>query len=389
MTPTSNSETWKEFRGTDPETLALPDYKSIYYAYGFDWKKNPNLGLRITGEFGYARYMSYNIYREVQGKTLGALMDINIEPLPGNVNPFKPNIPPNAPNRQYAVYVFCPDNASPALQAQPNKLNFDSGKDMTLLVVILRYYLPMDDRAGVELPVIEAFDARYGIPLELPPNTVPQRMPTFIFEEQMAPIFETVVDNTLRFYHVEGGGEFDNKDNLYLLNGVQKQAGEVLLLKFQAPSYGLNNPECPDPDVRYWSFNEGNADTSTPWGTPDQDFLVAKDGLTYIAIGDIAIKDWANQGGYNFMPWLAKSQQAVVIYRNLVTNENFEGNIIKVDVLSGLKRDPIKDSSDPRIYNCDASNYIGSYAPTGIKVTQDEFMKNYGGMPSPGFKVPG
>lgn len=47
----------------------------------------------------------------------------------------------------------------------------------------------------------------------------------------------------------------------------------------------------------------------------------------------------------------------------------------------------ITSNTDPRIYTLDAKNTINSYAPTGKKVTEAEFMKNYGGMPSPGFKV--
>lgn len=398
MTRISDSEHWKQFRGTDPATLALPDYHSIYYAYGFDWRKNQNLGLVITGEFGYARYMSYNIYREAKGTALKALRDVEIEPLPGNVNPFRPSSPVNAPNRNYGVHVFCRANASPALLMQPNRLTFERNDNVTLLVVILRYYLPVNgsaggptpnDRAGVPLPDIKAIDIRTGLPLALPPNTVPQGMPEPIFAEKLAPIFQTIVDDNLRFYHVDGAGEYDNKDNLYLLNAVNKQKDEVLLLKFKAPVYGSNNSEFLKEEVRYWSFNEGNPDTSTSWGTPDQDFREATDGLIYIAIGGIEIKEWAEAGGYNFMPWLAKSTPSVVVYRNLVTNEvTFrEDSIRKVPVLSGLTEMPITGVDDPRIDKFDAKNSIGIYAPTGMKVTQEAFLKNYGGMPSPGFKA--
>jgi hypothetical protein len=143
--------------------------------------------------------------------------------------------------------------------------------------------------------------------------------------------------------------------------------------------------------VRYWAFNQGNADTSTPTGMADQQFYPATDGLTYIAMGDPAIADWSRQGGYNFMPWMAAtSEPAVILYRNLVTRANpeFAGDIAKVPQ-SDFAQVPITSSNDPRITNLDAKNYIYDYAPTGKKVTQAEFMRNYGGMPSPGFKVSG
>ena len=396
MTPQPDTKPWLEFPGNSPSTFALPDYHSVYFSYGFDWIKNKTLGLRITGDFGHARYMSYNIYGEVLGTSLCARKDVEIQALPLNVNPFLPGISPDATNRRYRVHVFCSDTASPTkTQGWENPITFPTltkTGGAALLAVILRYYLPAgDNRAGVHLPIIEAFDTKDGCPLKLPPNLVPETMPKHLYEEKMAPIWGTIVDNTLRFYHTPGGGEFNNKDNLYLLNAVRKQPDEVVLLKFLAPTYGHDNAQYPNADVRYWAFNQGNADTSTPIGMPDQQFYPAMDGFTYIAMGDPAIADWAQRGGYNFMPWMAAtSEPAVILYRNLVTRATpkFAGDITKVPQ-SDFAQVPITGSNDPRITSLDAKNYIYNYAPTGKKVTQAEFMRNYGGMPSPGFKVSG
>lgn len=391
MTEKSDSKIWTPFLGQVPTTLALPDYYANYFAYGFDLKRNPNVGLRIAGDFGYARYMSYNLYRAVKGTSLNALTDVEIEPLPGSVNPFVAGNPADAPNRKYVVNVFCKDKASRETRKLNNALTFHTRDDVTLLLVILRYYLPKDgdDTAKVALPLIEAFDTQANHPVERPPSIAIAKMPGPLYRERLKPIFQTIVDSTLRFYHVEGSGQFNNADNLYLLNAVEKKRDEVLLLKLRAPSYGLDNSRPPNPEVRYWSFNQGNANSSTPTGMADHEFNVAKDGLTYIAIGDEAIKQCAHKGGYNFMRWEAKSKRAVVLYRNLVTNPNFKGSINNVRVLSTLKEDPIKGPHDPRINGMDAQRFIGPYAPTGMKVTEAEFMKNYGGMPSPGFKVAG
>jgi hypothetical protein len=391
MTPIPDDQIWRKFLGRSSGTLALPDYHSNYFAYSFDWKRNPNIGLRITGEFGYARYMSYNIYDEVSGVSLKALRDVLIKPHSNNVNPYWPGADANARNRRYTVNVFCWDNASSETRALKNSLNFsttdDNGNpvDVKLLVVMLRYYLPSGvPEAGVPLPTIEAFDTEQNRPLSLPANLVPQGMPTFLYEQQMTPIFKTVVDNTLRFYHVAGSGEYNNADNLYLLNAIKKGPGEVLLLKFQAPVHAVSNDQFAEADVRYWSINQGNKDTSTPWGVPDQDFQPAKDGLTYVAIGGEVIAAHAKKGGYNFMRWKAADGQSVILYRNLVTRNGFEGSIDNVTE-SDFTQHPIHTRDDPRIYNLDASNYIGNYAPTGVKVTEAEFLRDYGGMPSPGF----
>jgi hypothetical protein len=62
--------------------------------------------------------------------------------------------------------------------------------------------------------------------------------------------------------------------------------------------------------------------------------------------------------------------------------------MMKVAILKHTLQDhPIHGPHDPRINGMDAQRFIGPYAPTGIKVTEAEFMRNYGGMPSPGFKA--
>lgn len=380
--------TWTPYLGTDSATLALPDYHSNYFGYAFDWKNNQHVGLRITGEFGYARYMSYNIYDEVSGASFTALKDIQITPQPGNVNPFVAGNPADATNREYVVNIYCKTPATETLKVD-NPLTFKTSDNVTALLVILRYYMPEKDaRAGVPFPVIQAFDTRTNQNVPTPPNIAISKMPEELYQKRMANIFETVVDNTLRFYRAEGAGQYNNADNLYLITAVENQSDLVLILKFQAPLFGLTNSQYPSADVRYWSFNQGNANTSTPIGMPDQTFNVAKDGLTYIAMGAESIKDWAHKGGYNFMPWKATSAQAVVLYRNLVTNSSFQGAISKVPNLV-LTDVPINGPNDPRINCLAASQYIFAYAPTGKKVTQAEFLANYGGMPSPGFKVAG
>lgn len=386
MTPECEIYPWKEFSGQLLSTYALPDYNSIYFSYGFDWKNNKTLGLRITGDFGYARYMSYNIYGELEGTSLASKKDVEIQALPFNVNPFLPGIPPDMKDRRYRVHVFCSDTANDTVtNGWENPLTFTASEAPTLLAVVVRYYLPVgSDCANVPLPIIQAVDTIDGHELRRPENLVPADMPKHIFEKTLKPIFETVVDNTLRFYHTPGSGEFNNMDNLYLLNAVDKQPDEVLLLKFQAPTYGANNP---DVEVRYWAVNQGNVDTSTPAGMFDEELKPAKDGLTYIAMGDPedpAIADWAEQGGYNFMPWMATAGRAVILYRNLVTMSpvRFKGSIAHVPK-SDFATSPITPNEITRL---DAKNWIGSYAPTGQKVTQAEFMRNYGGMPSPGFK---
>jgi hypothetical protein len=366
---------WKEFLGTDLETPAFPDRYCNYFVYSFSRKlgDSKHWRLRITGEFPYARYMSFNLYSALKGKSLGALTDFQIKPQPNHVNPFIAGRNARSNNRQYILTVL------PKEYSQNSSLNefaFD-GQSIDLVMVMLRYYLPHGNAIGsVPLPKLEAFDARSQKPVQLPKNLAFEA-PKSIFAYRAWPAFDTVVDETLRFYRNDGGGQFNNADNLYLFTAIERKRDEVVLIRVKPPTYPQTNNALNNTDVRYWSFNQGNVETSTLLGMHDREFKIAKDGFVYLAIGADSIRTHAQQGGYNFMPWKAKLRKAFILYRNLLTNPSYPGNLEQV---------PIMDLKNPQnIYSRDAKNYIGDYAPTGRKVSQADFLKNYGGMSSPGF----
>ncbi|MBN2441696.1 MAG: hypothetical protein JXJ04_10120 [Spirochaetales bacterium] len=369
---------WEYFLGTKRSTLALPDYYANYFAYSFDRQKSQraSIGLRITGLFAYARYMSYNIYDAEQGSSLGALTDFQIIQSQGNVNPYLVDSDPMAENRKYVINIV-PKTCD--LSGLENCLVYDIS--INVLTVIVRYYLPLDgDETGnVPLPQIEAFDINSGENVKLPPLYSLRNTSRFAYRERMNRIFDVVIDDKLRFYKVAGSGQFNNADNAYLICAVKKAGNEVLILKIKPPSYPHDNKELETADVRYWSINEGNPNTSTPTGIPDKQFTKASDGFIYIVIGDKSISHRADEIGYNFMPWKVWFKKGVILYRNLITNPEYKGS---------LKNVPTLDLDDKgSIYTSDAKNFIGDYAPTGIKISKSDFMKNSGSMASPGFVV--
>lgn len=368
MSQVNPDDTWEEFLGTDPKTLALPDFYSNYFAFSFDRTVGDAqyIGLRITGAYAYARYMSYNIYDATVGTSCGGMKDVDITPLPNNVNPFVPGSDAEAINRAYVVNVFPTDDST---GGDGNDLTYATG-DIKILTVIIRYYVPVGTYGNVALPTIQAFDTRtqQDIPLpkryDLRGNKDPKD-----FSRALDPIYLTDVDDTLRFYHGSGAGQFDNADNIYLINAVKKGDGLALLIRFKPPIYPKSNEQNGTADVRYWSFNECNADTSTSIGVKDADFNVGKDGFVYIAIGDQEICTRAEELGYNFMLWEGDRSKIVIVYRNLVTNENFtEGDLNQVPCIE------IKDLLGGNIFSKDAKNFIGDYAPTGMKVNQVAFL---------------
>ena len=71
----------------DPATVnvAYPDQAAVYYSGGY--AAVPGTRLRITGRFPHARYMSFNVYDNIQ-RPLDALADVQLRPDRGSANPF-------------------------------------------------------------------------------------------------------------------------------------------------------------------------------------------------------------------------------------------------------------------------------------------------------------
>jgi hypothetical protein len=385
---------WEIYPGDKSFSLALPDYFSIYLAYTYDTTLHPNTRLRITGDFPSARYMSFNIYATRSGTSLAALTDYQIKTDAHNVNPFVAGSNQHAKNRRYIVNVEPQANAPSAEQASSeaditeNLLKYNpkdlvAGFPEALLTVVIRYYVPVGPHGNAELPRVEVLSMEDGKPLEPQPKSYPTNMDANepIFRHRLAPIFTSVDGDGLRFYHSEGKGQFNNADNLYLIAAVDGVDGEntVVILRVVPPTFPRDNKEFDKTDVRYWSINQGNPNTSTPVGMRDGVFRPALDGFVYLVMGGRSVEGKAAEGGYNYLPWLADKERAVIIYRNMLTNPQYRGSIMRVPML------PEAPWSNAQLAAYEASLHIGDYAPKGKKITAQEFNTNYGNMPSPGF----
>ena len=221
---------WEPFIGTDPTVIALPDLYSNYYAYSFDRMPGDNkyIGLRVKGQFGYARYMSYNLYDAVKASSYGAFTDTALVPDAGSVNPFRPYADPYAANRNYTLTVV--PEGYPAYGNQRNVFTYNSDS-INILTLMIRYYVAQNsEMAGVPLPSIEAFDVRTGNPVAMPATySVRQNLIQSVYTARLSPIFKTAVDDTMRFYHIIGLGQFNNADNIYLISALKRLNQEVFL----------------------------------------------------------------------------------------------------------------------------------------------------------------
>ena len=174
----------------------------------------------------------------------------------------------------------------------------------------------------------------------------------------------------LPFYKVIGEGMIQNNDNLYLLSGVTKQENEVYVLKYKAPSFVRKTEDIGQTDVRYWSVNIGD-DLSYDFNAiKDEDCIIDSSGYVTIVIGDEGadVRSKCEEKGFNFMEWNIPRDKGYIIYRNMLTSKDFEGNIINVPAL--------KDTGIDAFTNKEAGNYIGEYAPVGYRISAQNFLKS-------------
>lgn len=402
MTKKNTYGLWDVYPGSDPTSLALPDYFSTYLAYTFDTSLHPKTRLRITGDFPYARYMSFNIYPTRSGTSLGGMTDFQIRTRAPNVNPFVAGSDEKTQERKYVITVepkpakATGEPPSSSDSTIPENLLTYNPADLKvkkfpekLLTVIIRYYVPVDEHGGVEPPKIEAISMEDNKRLRPQPKPYPTFMDLNepIFRHRLAPIFQSVRGDALHFYHSVGGGQFNNADNLYLISAIEGVDGDnnVVILRVMPPTFPRANENFDKVAVRYWSINQGNPNTSTPIGMKDADFRPARDGFVYLVMGGESVRVKARQGGYNYMPWQADKERAVILYRNMLTIPQDRGSILRVPELPKAQKRPHPAWSEAQLVAYEASNYIGDYAPTGRKITAQEFNDSYGGMPSPGF----
>lgn len=392
MTAEYPDSVWQVFPGKDRRTLALPDFYSDYFAYSYETLNYPDTGLRITGDFPLARYMSFNLYAMRTGTSLGALTDYQIRTRGGNVNPFVAGSDALPEKRQYVINVQPTQDTTGATDAEQtppgpdapdNLLTFNpSDLKAGLLTIIIRYYVPQAEQRSMPLPQMQAYSLIDNQNLPLPPS-YPQRMELNepILRKRLDKIFQTVSGDALRFYHVGGGGQFNNADNLYLISGVENVDGRntVVIMKVRPPAYPRTNEEYDKVAVRYWSVNQGDPNTSTPYGMRDEEFRRARDGFVYIMMGAESVRGVAETAGYNFMLWGANKEKAVILYRNLMTTPQYRGSIARVPVLTLPTEEAV-------IIEDEAFRHISEYAPVGRKVTMKDFNESFGGMPSPGFE---
>lgn len=365
---------WIENIGSRNDIPFLPDASANYYGYSFLRKRGDKIGIRLKGKFGFARYMSFNIYDNQDKSSKGSLQDVEIVADNGSKNPFVDLI--QSENRNYTINIL-PN--IPEAQSFSNKLLYNDS--IINLGIFLRYYLPeITNNANVSLPEIEAFDIVTGNKIETP---TPLKVDFSKFNT-LVDNFAKIIDLTfllqkqknIEFFRFSGAGLYENKDNKYLFAPVELNNNEVLMFRFIPPSYVKNLSEIPFKDVRYYSICLGDSKTYNFVTQPDYKLKIASDGYINVVIGRNDDEIIAKATGLNFIEWVPElKNKGLVVYRNLLTRQDYEFSLTKVpDLLENI--DQVFNTS-----NLYAKTYLGKHAPSGVKMTKEEFILNFGNFP--------
>lgn len=379
-TPSGNSF-WTENIGSNKAVPLLPDSNVNYFLYSFTRHKGDSIGIRIKGQFGYARYMSYNVYDNNTISSVGSLVDRFITPDAGSDNPYQPTSDPNLTNRNYTINI-CPNSIDS--DAYSNLLRYDD--QLENIGIILRYYIPQQNNyAKVPLPSIEAFNIRTGEAIALPAPSKTN------FQEQFQEKYQKI--NTLLnlaglleqpkevfFYKFSGAFLYPNLDNYYLFTPITFNKNGVVMLRFKAPSFALNNTQNSSADVRYFSICLCDAKTYTFSTTTDLQFKVAADGFVNIVVAEDDRALRAKADGLNFIvlpPELRNNVKGVIVYRNLLTNPSFPYPMRLVpDIAASLSLPNLLNLS-----SLQAQTYMADYAPLGRRMSKGAYLNNFDGFP--------
>ena len=349
-----------------------PDKYVNYWAVVVNKNDFPNIGFKIQGEFPNARYFSYNVYGEDRNST-ASIFDTQIKAENCSANPFKNQEKQTPVDKNLYTLFVVPESVS-EFDTKDNVLKFRDDEEE--IGIMLRYYVPAGgDLAGVDLPKIEVFDLDSKESVTIP-KTSNLLMTTPQILERINAQYSLQIDNNVRFYRGDPTGLYPNNDNQYVRTFLNYDDDDVYIIRWKVPTFPQNSSEFDSVQVRYSSMNLGDNITNNFDGIYDTQYKLDKGGFVTLVIADEIpeIREKAENAGYNFMPWTVPGNRGYLIYRNLIPKEGTNAAYI-------LNKVPLPSFATTRshVITHDAKNYIGAYAPTGLRMTKDEYLANFGG----------
>lgn len=380
---TPDNTVWESYIGRDTTVGILPDAYANYFTYTLA-RTNDNIGFKIKGKFPNARYFSFNVYSLGDNTTQGSLVDYQIQTDSGRPNPFLAKEGAEADDN-FTVYLV-PEKFN-AID-HPNTLQFTN--DTRLMTMVIRLYdYNIDDFGGVEFPTVEAISlkrkedgevdvASRRLPRNLNLRSIVRRRSLPKMVERLSLLYETeknvelekdLIDSEITsvpFHAIDASGFIENNDNKYLLAGISKAKDEVYYFKFKAPSFTTGPEDINQTDVRYWSFNLGNAATYNFNALKDEDAIIDTSGFVHLVLGekDDNLEKHIGELGFNFLEWNMPWNEALILFRHMLADPNFGAQITSVP--------PIKKGMSD-FANTEAHLFMGDYAPQGWRMTKEEF----------------
>jgi hypothetical protein len=378
------SAAWQAWSAKPGQEGAFPDTNVSYFRYTFEVPQDRKIALRVSARYPLGRYMGFNIYNTAKMNSVAGIGDTEINPDSGYENPYR-----SGDASSQGRYTLIMDPHDPQISQtfendlSPSALRNESAdpeaeKRKHYREIWYRIYDPSDGEGGlgqVELPKIEAIDQATGQVASCP-NTVDIPVPKggFSWGRLSSTPPGPGRDGELHLVHHQGMGLYANRDTSYLtarlkLVGASKQ---VVVLKFKAPRTAQSFDDFKNPvgfDVRYWSFCIGGAITTLTYDCiADRQAKVDEDGFVRIVVAPASFRDQVK--GKNFLE-RPIGVLPVLIYRNLVSRENFEGAFSKIP-LWGSRSSGARSGAGELA----ADKFIGDYAPVGRVCSSEEFLEN-------------
>jgi len=344
-----------------PRNLALPETETHYWRAEIRLERGERL--QMTGVFPHARQMSFSLHRASDNAGLGAVRDVELQPIGGGANPYRPGGRRDIRRRGFELMV------DPWAATAPGVLGGGLGAEPALAARLLyRIYLPDRDAPGGGVAVPEVWKVRAdGTRVDLgrdcpDPQTVDMRQT--IWPTRLPPGPGEVTDPLQwRGSATPPGSTGDllvNRDNAYAYALTRIVPGAVLVLQGRAPTHPRTQRgarRMGTGQVRYWSIcaYRHPSDRSAAC-LADEAIPLDRSGRYTIAVGT-AVSRPANARPGCGIAWLEApaSGDGALLLRHVAPD-------------AGFRHTPVEVPPD-RL----AGEILGPYEPRGRTMTTTEF----------------
>lgn len=371
---------WSEtMRGDNQSIRAYPDIFANYWEYTYSYADHPNIGLRLTGHFPKARFFNFTVYDDVTQIDQSSIEDVDIQPASGSVNPYVTETEDYA-GQAYTINII-PSSTPASLRATlENVCEFPD--DLKMVSVFLRMYLAQqysgDERGGVELPAIQAFDVTTGKEVAFPKHeacnikNIPD-IPAANFSDG---------SKALPFMKAPLSLFYPNSPAEYLFSRIKLNADTLAIFNFIPPTAPARVSEYPTADVRYWSVCLGATNTLSYESIYDLQ-MKERDAKGFVTIilmdensprmDEVLAKAQKNAGTY-VMKWNRKEygDGVLALYRNMVMNENYPHSMRKLMV--SVPADGNMENFNPM--KMIAILAMGDWGPQGYKFSEADYLSD-------------